>query len=90
MSSQPYQLRTRSSNSTAHPGLVDRGTARRSPSEVAQAKKDKEDAKQEKAKQEKLVKASKAKRIAELEQDIDEDDALDATPRPQLRKANTL
>lgn len=90
MSSQPYQLRTRSSYSTAHPGLVDRGTARRSPSEVAQAKKDKEDAKQEKAKQEKLVKASKAKRIAELEQDIDEDDALDATPRPQLRKANTL
>jgi len=78
------QRRTRSANSNAHPGLVDRGVARRSHEEVIEAKKVKEDAKLEKEANEKLARASKAKKIAQLEQDIDdEDDALDNTPRPQ-------
>lgn len=56
-----------------------------------EAKKTKEDAKLKKLANEKLAKASKAKKIAQLEQAIDnEDDALDITPRPQNGKKKPL
>ena len=91
MSAQHQQRRTRATNSNAHPGLIDRGAARRSHDEVMEAKKVKEGAKLEKEANEKLAKASKAKRIAQLEQAIDdEDDALDITPRPQHGKKKNL
>ena len=90
MSSNAYQLRTRSKE--AHPGLVGRATQHRSREEVARDKKAKEDAKMEKKLQDELVKASKVKRIAGLEERMDEEDAnSDLTPRPPAnKKANML
>ena len=90
MSSNAYQLRTRSKE--AHPGLVDRAGQRRSRDEVAQDKKAKEDAKRDKKLQEELVKASKVKRIAGLEERMDEEEANgDLTPCPPAnKKANML
>ena len=91
MSAQHQQRRTRATNSNAHPGLVDRGAARRSHEEAMEAKRVKEDAKFEKEANEKLTRASKATRIARLEQAIDdEDNALDITPRPQSGKKKDL
>ena len=91
MSAQHQQRHTQATNSNAHPGLVDHGAARRSHEEVMEAKKVKEDAKLEKEANEKLAKASKAKRIAQLKQAIDdEDNTLDISPHPQHGKKKTL
>jgi hypothetical protein len=84
MPSQSYTLRNRTRN--AHPGLVDCSAPRRSSEEVARAKKEQEEAKRAKEEAQALAKAAKAQRIAAIEEQIDEEDAVNDTPRPQFNK----
>lgn len=81
MSSTTGRIGTRSSNSSKHPGLANKGTVRRTSAEVKAAAKAKEAAKNAKKK----AHEARIQRVAEFESMAKtNEETMDATPRPNF------
>ena len=80
--SAPRRMATRAANANTHPGCLVRGPPRCTSEEVALEKQRKTNEAKEKAHQREKADAAKIQRIAEVEQDMADQDAADNTPKP--------